>query len=57
VGDVAQPVWTPELEAEARRQSRAVARSPHATDDQAFVDAFSGQLFDDSASTPTYPET
>lgn len=32
-------VNSPEFIREARRQSLAVARSPHAADDQAFVDA------------------
>jgi len=30
---------SPEFAREARRQSRAVARSPHAAEDQAFVDS------------------
>jgi Protein of unknown function (DUF3018) len=34
-------VRSPEFAAEARRQSAAVAASPQATDDQAFVDAVS----------------
>jgi hypothetical protein len=39
-------IWVPDLRsprfaAEAHRQSRAVARSRHAADDQAFVDAIS----------------
>ena len=34
-------VRSPEFAAEARRQSLAVARSPHAKDDQEFVDAIS----------------
>ena len=34
-------VNAPEFKAEARRQSRLVAESPHAEDDQAFVDAVS----------------
>jgi hypothetical protein len=39
-------IWVPDVRApsfraEARRQSRAVAGSPHATDDQAFIDAVS----------------
>ena len=39
-------IWVPDVRskafaAEARRQSRAVARSPHAAEDQAFVDAIS----------------
>jgi hypothetical protein len=34
-------VRSPEFAAEARRQSLAVARSPHAAEDQAFVDAIS----------------
>jgi len=32
---------SPEFAKEARRQSRAVARSPHAKEDQAFVDSIS----------------
>jgi len=32
---------SPEFAKEARRQMRALARSPHAKDDQAFVDAIS----------------
>jgi hypothetical protein len=31
----------PEFAKEARRQSRAAARSPHAAEDQAFIDAIS----------------
>lgn len=39
-------IWVPDVRspafaAEARRQSLAVARSPHAAEDQAFVDAVS----------------
>ncbi len=39
-------IWVPDVRsrafaAEAHRQSLAVARSPHAADDQAFVDAIS----------------
>ncbi len=34
-------VRAPEFEAEARRQWRAVSNSPHAEDDQAFIDAIS----------------
>jgi hypothetical protein len=34
-------VRSPEFQAEAHRQSLAVARSPHAAEDQAFVDAVS----------------
>jgi hypothetical protein len=34
-------VNSPEFKAEARRQSREVARSPHEEEDQAFVDAVS----------------
>lgn len=34
-------VRSPEFQAEAHRQSLAVAKSPHAVDDQAFVDAIS----------------
>lgn len=39
-------IWVPDVRsrafaAEAHRQSLAVARSPHATEDQAFVDAIS----------------
>ena len=36
---------TPEFAAEAHRQSRAVAESPYAEEDQAFVDAISEDLF------------
>jgi Protein of unknown function (DUF3018) len=32
---------SPEFTAEARRQSRAVAQSPFAVEDQAFIDAIS----------------
>ncbi len=37
-------IWVPDVRsakfaAEARRQSQAVAASPHASDDQAFIDA------------------
>lgn len=39
-------IWVPDMRsptfvAEARRQSLAVARSPHATEDQDFIDAVS----------------
>jgi len=34
-------VNSPEFQAEARRQSLAVAQSPHAQEDQEFVDAIS----------------
>ena len=39
-------IWVPDVRApgfadEARRQARAVAASPHAADDQAFIDAIS----------------
>lgn len=39
-------IWVPDVRSpqfikEARRQSRLAARSPHAADDQAFVDAIS----------------
>ncbi len=34
-------VRAPEFEAEARRQWRAVVESPHAEEDQAFIDAIS----------------
>lgn len=37
---------SPEFAAEARRQSRAVAESPHAAEDQAFIDAVSEGIFD-----------
>jgi Protein of unknown function (DUF3018) len=41
-------IWVPDLRspafaAEARRQSLAVARSTHARDDQAFIDAISDE--------------
>ena len=39
-------VDTPEFIAEARRQSLAVANSPHAEEDQAFIDAVSKGLFE-----------
>lgn len=40
-------IWVPDVRsatfrAEARRQSTAVAASPHAAEDQAFIDAVSG---------------
>ncbi len=39
-------LWVPdtnsaEFKAEARRQSRLIARSPHEADDQAFIDSLS----------------
>ena len=34
-------VRSPEFQAEAHRQSAAVAASPHESDDQAFIDAIS----------------
>jgi len=37
-------VNSPEFAAEARRQSLAVANSPHAREDQAFIDAVSYRL-------------
>ena len=37
---------TPEFAAEARRQSLLAARSPHAEEDQAFVDSIS-EMFSD----------
>ena len=37
----------PEFAKEARRQMRALARSPHAKDDQAFVDSISSWLWED----------
>lgn len=36
-------VRSPEFAAEAHRQSLAVARSPQADEDQAFIDAISGR--------------
>jgi Protein of unknown function (DUF3018) len=44
--------WVPDMDslefiAEARRQSLAVANSPHAEDDQAFIDSVSILLQDD----------
>jgi hypothetical protein len=39
--------WSDELVAEARRQSRAVAKSPVAAEDQAFVDAFTRLVLDE----------
>ena len=38
---------SPEFAKEARRQSRAVARSKHAKEDQAFVDSISAWLWED----------
>lgn len=43
-------IWVPDVRApgfaeEARRQSRLAAESPHAGDDQAFVDAISAMKF------------
>ncbi|HVX68653.1 MAG TPA: antitoxin MazE family protein [Mycobacteriales bacterium] len=40
-------VRSPEFAAQARRQSLAVARSKHAADDQAFVDAFNSEVLED----------
>ena len=37
---------SPAFAAEARRQSRLVAESPHAAEDQAFVDAISELTFE-----------
>jgi len=37
---------TPEFAAEAHRQSLAVSRSPHAEEDQAFIDAISEDPFE-----------
>ena len=37
----------PKFIAEARRQSRAVARSPQEKDDRAFIDSFWGDAFFD----------
>lgn len=39
-------IWVPDVRSsnfvkEARRQSRLIARSPHAADDQAFIDSIS----------------
>ena len=34
-------VTSPEFKAEARRQSKLIADSPHEADDQAFIDAIS----------------
>ena len=44
-------IWVPDVDspdfiAEARRQSRIVAESPHAKDDQAFIDSIS-DFFDE----------
>ncbi len=44
-------IWVPDVRSpqfikEARRQSRLAARSPHAADDQAFVDAISEMKFE-----------
>ncbi len=46
-------IWVPdvnsaEFKAEARRQSLAVAQSPHAADDQAFIDSISTWIWDDA---------
>jgi len=38
---------SPEYLAEARRQSRAVAGSPRAADDQAFIDSLSDWIFEE----------
>ncbi len=40
-------VRSPSFSAEARRQSLAVANSPHEAEDQAFLDAAWGDLGDD----------
>jgi hypothetical protein len=40
-------VRSPEFAAEARRQSQAVARSSHAADDQAFIDALAADVLTD----------
>lgn len=47
-------IWVPDVRspafrAEARRQSLAVAKSPHAAEDQAFIDSIStlGALWDE----------
>jgi Protein of unknown function (DUF3018) len=40
-------VRSPEFRAEAHRQSLAVASSPHAEDDQAFVDAISAGVWEE----------
>ena len=37
---------SPEFSAEARRQSLIVANSPHAEEDQAFVDSISDAFFE-----------
>jgi hypothetical protein len=39
-------VRSPEFIKEARRQSRLVAESPHAADDQAFIDSISELKFE-----------
>jgi hypothetical protein len=46
-------MWVPdvnsvEFKAEARRQSQAVAQSPHAADDQAFIDSISAWIWDEA---------
>jgi hypothetical protein len=41
-------VTSPEFIAEARRQAKRLAESPHAKDDQDFVDAISIDLFADN---------
>ncbi len=45
-------IWVPDVRApafrsEAHRQSLAVAASPHASEDQAFIDAVSAMDFDE----------
>ena len=44
-------IWVPDVRSpqfikEARRQSRLAARSPHAADDQAFIDSISELKFE-----------
>jgi hypothetical protein len=41
-------VHSPEFKAEARRQSLAVAQSPGAAEDQAFIDSISAWLWDEA---------
>ena len=52
-------IWVPDVrspafKAEAHRQSLAVARSPHADDDQAFIDAVSDRKGSSHTFSPTF---
>lgn len=42
---------SPEFAKEARRQMRALARSPHAKDDLAFVESLSSWLWEDEGTS------